>query len=241
MTAAPASISRKAFRVLYGFALTCVIATSYPALAQNPDRLCYNNMVGIDPKTVSLYEAAAPMPTHFIHGDEGGDCPGADTACQKKAYIVKGNQVVVTRSEGEYACATFVVAHKGKAVATAGWLPLSSLRKIEPAPRWPGHWLSNDRNATIDVLTKDPDRIEISGSATWSSTPTNLEEGDFSAIVDGKTNFVSFTSGDGFPPSQEKSACALKTAQLGSYLVVTDNHNCGGHNLTFSGVYVRKE
>jgi len=213
---------------------------SHSASAQSSDQLCINNMVDVDLKTVALYEVDTPTGIHFVHGPEAGSCPAANDVCQQRARLVKGNQVVVISRFGDYACAIYVAARKGKAIATSGWLPLSALKTIEPSPHWAGHWISDDSDATIDVVAKDDAKIGIDGNATWNSNPIDAQSGQFGAVISPQGAFVSFTDGDNIKTAYANSACTIKAAQLGPYLVITDNHNCGGSNVTFSSVYVRK-
>jgi hypothetical protein len=34
--------------------------------------------------------------------------------------------------------------------------------------------------------------------------------------------------------------CEVDVALAGSFLVVADNHGCGGHNVSFTGIYTRR-
>jgi hypothetical protein len=34
--------------------------------------------------------------------------------------------------------------------------------------------------------------------------------------------------------------CEIDMALAGSFLVVADNHECGGHNVSFTGIYTRR-
>jgi hypothetical protein len=232
---------------LFLLPLIWILLISYPAFAQNSDKGCIGYTVSDDPRAVSLYEVDATSPAHFIHGDEILNCPGPDKACEAPAYLVNGDQVIVTRTLGGYACSTFVGIHKGRLIPTRGWLQLSSLREISIPFDWHGNWSTADRNANINISVKSDGMLALSGDADWSSALTT-NVGDFNVITRGKTNSISF----GIDPSQadgsntipydvadKKSWCAIRMAQLGRYLVVSDNGGCGGINVTFSGVYIK--
>lgn len=235
-------IPTASLNILRGLVFACVAMAPHAVFAQQgPDRLCYNNMVGVDPRTVTLYEVDPAESTHFVKGTDADNCPGPGKACQTAAYVVKSNQVIVTHDLGNYACATFVSVRKGKAIGTTGWLPLAALKKVDVAPQWHGHWISSDTDATIDIAAKGSDKIAINAQATWNSTAINGQSGEFSAVVSSNEGYISFTDGDNIESSYGKSACKVQAVQLGRYLVVGDNHECGGSNVTFSSVYARGE
>lgn len=219
-----------------------LLALSTPTLvwaaAQKTD--CYGfDMVHDDPLAVQLYEIKP--------GDKVEvQCPAKSVFCNKGAFLLPGDQVVVSRVEGDSACAEYLnPAKRPYSDETAGWLPLARLNQISPAPNWIGRWGDSDTTITAKQHG-DKTRLDATANMQFGN---GEEGGQFAALIDGRQSQVKFgyqAGDDGKPekllPYQEKETpglCQVKINQLGRYLVVGDNHMCGGINVSFSRVYRR--
>ncbi len=219
-----------------------VLALSIPTLVLAAEQKidCFGfEAVDDDPFAVQLYEIKP--------GDKVEvQCPGKSVFCNKGAFLLPGDQVVVSRVDGDRACAEYLnPAKRPENDETAGWLPLARLAPVSPAPNWVGRW--GDSETTI-IAKQKGDKIRIDAEANLQFG-NGEEGGQFAALVDGKQSQVKFgyqSGDDGKPekllPYQDKTIpglCQVKMAQLGRYLVVGDNHMCGGINVSFSRVYRR--
>ncbi len=194
-----------------------------------------------NPLTVQLYEIKPGDKVEF-------QCPEKSVFCKKGAFLLPGDQVAVSRVDGNRACAEYLSpAKQSYDDKTAGWLPLARLAQISPAPNWLGRW--GDSDTTI-VAKAQGDKIRIDATANLQFG--NGEQGGaFAALIDGRQSQVAFgyePGDDGRPekllPYQDKNIpglCQVRMTQLGRYLVVGDNHMCGGVNVSFSRVYRRAD
>ncbi|WP_168880196.1 lysozyme inhibitor LprI family protein [Rhizobium sp. P28RR-XV] len=219
-----------------------VLALSIPTLvwAQEQKTDCFGfDAVDDDPLAVQLYVIKP--------GDKVGvQCPEKSLICNKGAFLMPGDQVAVSRVDGDRACAVYLnPVKRPENDETAGWLPLARLDPISPVPNWVGRW--GDSETTI-VAKQQGDKIRIDAKANLQFG-NGEEEGQFAALIDGRQSQVKFgyqSGDDGEPekllPYQDKTIpglCQVKMAQLGRYLVVGDNHMCGGINVSFSRIYRR--
>jgi len=190
---------------------------------------------------------------HFLKGgDEKTGCPQENAGCTARAYLLPGDPVVVTRTEGNFVCAGFAPPKQANAV-TSGWLPAAALDLPQAASgavsEWLGRWHSGAWKQ-IDITAAPNGGITLEGSASYGADdPARRERGavntgeiaatvtpqggraDFSLDVSGEVRAYDATGDDVF--------CKLRLRQLGPYLAVTDNAQCGGHNVTFTGIYRR--
>ena len=202
----------------------------------------------------SLYRVPANRARlHFLKsdGDQEG-CPRVDAACETRAYLVTGDPVIVTEIVGDFACGAFA-APKEAGQETMGWLPRAALDAVnEPSPAardWLGQWraglwrkmkITAAANGGIELEGEaywgadDPVRRERGGVNTGELSATVKPEGGkaaFSLDVNGETYAYDANAGDIF--------CRVRLWRLGPYLAVADNVQCGGANVTFTGIYRR--
>lgn len=245
-------------KVRYGAALlvaACVlISGAGQAIAQQPTELC-DVLSDISADTEpSLYRVPASRPRlHFLKSDgEEDGCPRAEAACEMRAYIVAGDTVLVTEITGDFACAAYA-APKGARQETMGWLPRAALEAVkEPTPAagdWLGKWLAGFWRE-IKITAAANGGLELEGTAYWGADdPVRRERGavntgDLAATVTpdgGKAAFSLDTDGEAraYDADAGEFACRVRMWRLGPYLAVADNVQCGGANVTFTGVYRR--
>jgi hypothetical protein len=174
-------------------------------------------------------------------------CPNNSAGCRAKAYLMNGDVVLVTNTQGAYRCATFT---SGRGVSTTDWLPAASVAPLAPQAirldDWAGQWVIGEQQITI---TRAGGQLSLKGVATYgASDPERVRRGavnvgDFDVSVAPQSGHVAFTiSGDATLPYDqgEASDCRVRLSLIGPYLVAKDNDNCGGHNVSFTGVYRRK-
>ena len=180
-------------------------------------------------------------------GKNTQSCPSANAMCKRNGFVVPGDAVLVDRVEGAYACATFV---SPRGVATGGWLPAAALDiKPVPAPRigdWAGAWKRVEADIVLRVAGAE---VAAKGDATYGAlSPERVKRGgvnigEFSGKARPRGAMLAIGEGyDGAksPLDVEKADnCLVRMRLAGAWLVVEDNRQCGGHNVSFTGVYTR--
>lgn len=176
--------------------------------------------------------------------------------CTRKAFVVPGDDVLITSVLDASACAVYV-DQKGR--ATAGLLPLSALdRPKKQAATGRDVLVGKWRRVEAEVTVKrekdgslgfegyatygghDPKRVAIGavnvGDFSFKATPaTNSIDVVLVTGPDGDTQPVVVADASKIPDGE----CRVSMVALTTYLVVHDNGDCGGQNVTFSGVYRR--
>jgi hypothetical protein len=130
-----------------------------------------------------------------------------------------------------YRCAYYGTA-KGDIVA--GFLPVAALESAEDDGKLDSAFLSG----TWTALSQNPitfapagdTKVQARGSATWHGRPGVVHSGAFTATAE--------PHGDSAELRDHE--CEVKIRRRGPYLVVADNSRCGGANVHFQGIYVKK-
>jgi len=196
---------------------------------------------------------------HFVmNGADRAGCPNALAACVGRAFLVHGDLVVVTGTTGDYACAAFTGRAPG-ARPSSGWLPRAALFPVSPARHveqqadddWLGDWRYGSEQR-IRIRHMPDGRMKLDGDATFGGhDPARVQRGavntgDFAAIVAPASGYLGFLVGDkgetlpyDAQRAKDQILCGLRMWRAGPYLVVADNLQCGGNNVTFTGFYRR--
>lgn len=155
--------------------------------------------------------------------------------------------MIVSDLSGKRVCGRFVDA-QGK--MTAGWLPRAALaireERAGALSDWFGVWVRVE--AGIDVERAAGGRLKIKGNATWGASDAerakigaiNVGEIDFEAAPLG--NLVQYGTNAAKPlayATDGTSGCEVFIRRLEHWLLIADNMNCGGVNVSFQGVYVK--
>ena len=150
-------------------------------------------------------------------------------------YLLPGDEVVMLRFEPARVYVAFT-APTGSAATTEGWIRADALRLVaDDSQHWDGVWRST-REKEIQISPQTAGVYRISGQATWgSSDPDRVKLGAINVgDLDGTIK------PDGAQAGFDDSICHVSFRLFGSYLLVDDNEACGGLNVTFSGVYRRR-
>jgi hypothetical protein len=223
-------------KAMFKFLLPLLLAlcASVQALAQdtasgNPPNFCRNGAFpgdGGDFRTARVVGAKGSRA--YFHGDEEG-CPGAK--CRRTAYVIPGDELIVSRGFGDWLCAWY---QPPKGSETVGWIPAHLLSvdeaaKRPPLARWLGAWKFNSQSLDIRRDTQ-AGRLRVEGEAFWKGFGDNIHTGALggSARPEGNVLVV------------EDDICRATLRLVGDYLVVGDNSDCGGMNVRFDGVYRRR-
>ena len=216
-------------------ALCCAAVAARAQDGGDPANWCRNGAFARGAEALGLARVKGEKGARvYFHGEEEG-CPGPAAKCRQKAYLVPGDEVVTSRTFGDWVCAWYQPA-RGR--ETVGWLSAESLAAVaaaESAPlaSWLGTWGFYDNEVR---LSRGPraDVLSVSGSATWVGVnPGNVHVGEVSGGGTPVGNVLTL--------GEDPEDCQATLRLVGPYLVVSDNKQCGGVNVTFDGVYRRKK
>ena len=240
------SLNLKAYFVLSAFAS---FLFSAPAHAAGKDCEGYDSLKN-NPVVESGTVTGSDKKTFFVKGEtDDTSCPATTGSCLRKAFLVPGNAVLVSRHSGDFACATYV---NGKGVETTGWIPNAAVT-VEtgtgaPKPEdWTGTWIRDE--AKITIKAAGPGSLTVHGDATYGiHDPERVKRGsvnlgEISGVAGAVGPRLSFTMGDQdktLPVDKgDDSMCKVWLQRTGDYLLVDDNNACGGMNVSFRGTYVQ--
>lgn len=212
-----------------------VLLLTVPVLAQmdgNPENWCRDGFFTRDSTdfTVAFAKGSKTKRAYF-YGDEKESCPGG-AGCQRKSFIVGGDEVLINRSRDGYSCAWYT-ARNGK--PTVGWLKTSDLEFDQlfldgSTKAWLGEWVFYE-NSIEFTNNKLAGFLNVTGIATWKGLGDNVHVGEIDGRYAPESGVINYSDGDG------EYDCRMTIRLLGRYLIVADNLKCGGVNVTFSGVY----
>jgi hypothetical protein len=172
----------------------------------------------------------------FVGPGNGEDCPRADNPrCTKPGYVIPGDRVLISRTYRTFACGWYQPPRGNE---TVGWLPVESLSITDPDPNqpaasWLGTWTFGDDSLTVSV-GRNATELSVRGSAYWPGrgiAPFHTGTLDATASLRGNTLMLEDRS------AAEDFRCKAWLSLVADFLVVADNHKCGGMNVNFDGVY----
>lgn len=210
-------------------------ATVSAQLAGNPENWCREGFFTRESEKfdIATVKGGRNVKAYF-YNDDKDDCPSS-ASCRRKAFVVGGDEVVVNRSFGEYACAWY---SPKSGMPTVGWIKLSDLSVnktvVASSPRaWLGEWNFSE-NGIEFTENKLAGNLNVTGTAIWKGIGDNVHVGEIDGRYEPKDGVIKYSDGD------DEYDCKATLRLLGKYLIVSDNLKCGGVNVSFSGIYTRK-
>ncbi len=163
-------------------------------------------------------------------------CPG-DAACQSKTYLIPGDLVVTAQSFSGHRCVLYL--NKKNGWSYAGYLPEARL-DIQPAQDvafkdWLGEWRNGDNYIR---LRAKGEKLAAKGEAFWPSAHPSLKEAPGGPHL-GEMSGVAAPAGDQVSFADSEDICQVSLTLLPPFLLGKDNGECGGANVSFSGVFTR--
>jgi hypothetical protein len=205
---------------------------TFAQLEGNPENLCRNGLFPRDSKTYSIGNIKAKKGERvYFYGDDE-NCPNGKN-CRQKSYLVNNDEVLVSRTYGKYVCAWY---QPKKGYETVGWLPKDKLEfmpMVQGIESYVGNWSFYDSDIEIKK-TKDSKIFDVKGNAFWKGINNNVNIGELDDKAKWNGDVLLYGEDD-----NDEYACKVKLKLAGKYLVVSDNLQCGGMNVTFSGVYLK--
>ena len=205
-------------------------------LARAEEPLCRNGVFPSDATSFGIAKVVG-APRTYLRGDTA-PCPDDSATCRGRIYVVPGDTMLTHASRGGFVCAFF----PGRNGGNAGYVRQDEIAP-EPVDRnpalsaWSGTWADGD-----DTITLRPRGAQLAanGNAYWPSANPSLKErpggpnlGEMSGTASPKGNTVAFSGKD-------PNDCRVQLTLLPPFLLAADNMNCGGNNVTFTGVYRKK-
>jgi hypothetical protein len=181
-------------------------------------------------------DVPADAPLALVTGSKPAELWNSYAPAMKFA-VPAGNPVAVGKQDGDWTC----VSHYGSGY---GWMPSNRLRAISPdlhpsATNWAGTWTplglkKQPRDMTTKLVISSgaaPGSLKVQGEAYWIGAVVHGERVVHDGAVEGeaqaKENRLHVADG----------GCEVNIALIGGFLDVQDNHECGGMNVTFTGVW----
>ncbi|MBK7705101.1 MAG: hypothetical protein IPN69_09635 [Acidobacteria bacterium] len=223
-------------RIAYlAIVLAVTAVAGFGQLDGNPENMCRNGFFPRESESYSLAKVKAKRGARvYFYGDDD-DCPNGKN-CRTKSYLIAKNEVIVSREFGKWACVWYQPA---KGSETVGWIALSNLDYVAlPGERGPSAWIGKWTyyDSTIEIAaSKTKDVYGVKGTAFWRGLGDNIHIGE----LDGTAKYANGKLNYGWADKGEYDCRATFNA-VGRFMVVSDNLNCGGANVSFSGVYRRK-
>lgn len=206
--------------------------SAFAQLEGNPENWCRNGFFPRESQEYSLGTIKAKKGERvYFYGDDE-NCPNGKN-CRQKAYLIAGNEVIVSRKFGDWACSWY---QPKKGFETVGWISLKNLEftpMVQGIEDYQGKWNYYDNEIEIKK-TADPKVFEIKGLAFWKGMGGNVHTGELDGKGIWNEKILLYGEDD-----KSEYACKAKIDLVWKYLIVSDNLNCGGVNVTFSGVYRR--
>ncbi|MBX3290755.1 MAG: hypothetical protein KF855_15680 [Acidobacteria bacterium] len=217
------------------FAIAAIASTGIAQTDEYPDNWC---RTGLFPKETDNFRVGTAKGErnsriYFYNDFAADDCPDNEK-CRKKAYIVPGDQVVISKSRGDFGCAWFAPA---KGLPTVGWVRMESFAILEgpfdiPDGEWIGEW-KNGENTISFTHNKLDGWLNVTGDAYWKGVGDNIHIGELDNRAEPRNGVLEYSDGD------DEYDCKATMRLIGDFLIVADNMHCGGANVSFSGVYIR--
>jgi hypothetical protein len=254
-------------KLIRGLACAGVLTAFAPAAsAQSPnfpslnDRgICPGIQVFGENIPIRLVKVIAPAPrTHFVEdklSKPKSDCPSGTASCQRKGFVVAGDDLLAGWKNGAYSCVVYIAPNakrvKGQFAETTGYLPTAALKEMPAPPAKPADWLGTwgrSSEADITISAAAGGKVKIAGQANYGSLDPGrvargaVNVGELEGEATPQGNLMAFGedyTDPGKPLGEDRSECRARFQLVGRFLVVEDNVGCGGANVSFTGVYIR--
>lgn len=230
-------------------AIAAAAAAGLTASSVHPQTLSGDCLPAVFGDKLSVARVIKSRPrVHFFNGAASRkNCPRLSAECRTTTYLVGGDVVLTSEKRSDFVCVTYANA-QGR--DTGGWMPADALEPVaQERVAVPGGWVGEWRRieAQITIKPSGAGAIAIDGSATWGGNDPGrvkrgtVRSGAVSAVAKPSGDTVFFTEGNASSfDSAGKDTCAVRMRRIAQYMLVEDNDACGGINVSFSGIYVRR-
>lgn len=216
--------------------LALIVLSCSPLSGQlpgNPDNWCREGFFTREAKDFGVgFVKGKTGSRSYFYKDDLEKCP-AGASCRTTRYVVPGDTVITNRTRGAFVCSWFSGAN---GVAKVGWLRASDIdfpSMLHSASEriWLGEWKYGENTISF-APTKIEGNLYVKGNAFWKGLGDNVHIGELDANAAYKDGVLEYADG-----TSEFDCRATMQLTIERYLIVSDNGNCGGANVTFSGIY----
>jgi hypothetical protein len=210
-----------------GLAFASVASAASAEDTGNPPDWCRNGAFALSQDNIKLARVGKKPALILEDSGQKKGCPQAGAKCALGGDAAKpGTEVLINAALPGYSCA-YVPSQDGD----GGWVSNSDITVEQPQPTvkppitaWVGKWKYGD-DTEIEIAIKGG-KLAISGN----DTSADGNEGDFETKASPKDNKIHVT---------DNAPCEVWMTLVGNYLVARDNQQCGGMNVSFTGVYTK--
>lgn len=225
--------SRLTFLLIFYFTFSVGV---FAQIEGNPENWCRNGAFPSESNDFRLAKIKGKKGERVYFYGEENDCPNGKN-CRLKSYLIPGDEVIVSRNFGKWSCSWY---QPKRGAETVGWLETENLEFSELSQNpetkdWLGEWNYGRESSITIAKSKKSGFFDVKGNSFWNGGGGNVNVGEIEESVSADGNILKIGEKD-----TEEYACKVTMRLLGRFLVVSDNLNCGGLNVTFSGVYQRK-
>ncbi|MGE3467454.1 MAG: hypothetical protein AB7J13_11030 [Pyrinomonadaceae bacterium] len=221
------------FTSAFLLALSAVTAAQMPG---NPENWCRGGFFTRESENFGVgYVKGKAGSRAYFYSDDKEACPDG-ASCRSSSYLVPGNTVITNRTRAGYVCAWYAPRTGSPRV---GWLreadlefPLMLTSADEKV--WTGEWRYAENTITF-TPNKLKGFLNVTGNAIWKGLGDNVHIGELDGRAEHKNGVLKYADGTDKFDCQATMRLAIET-----YLIVADNGNCGGANVSFSGIYRKK-
>lgn len=154
--------------------------------------------------------------------------------------VKTGTELVVKKQLKNSLCAYDPITNN------SGWIPVGDVVIENPQPattpslaQWVGDWTAWGGSYTISInSTSTGNALHAEGNGEWQGA-YSTHVGQFSSDATPTAEQATFI--DGNPPNPDTFDCQVIAKLVGPYLVISDNQNCGGVNVSFGGIYIKQK
>lgn len=201
----------------------------------NPINWCREGFFLDDIDSISIGSVVGRLDERAYFFSDDDDCPKLnDPKCQKKSYLITGDKVFVCKTYKAWSCAWY---QPKKGNSTVNWLQTEKLKmeEIDKKPaleKWVGTWSYYDNS--IEITKDNKGSLIVKGDAIYKGlTSPHIGEIEPTTV---KPVGNKLTIGD----EADEYSCKVSFILASDFLIVNDNSNCGGANVTFDGIYFKK-
>jgi hypothetical protein len=181
-------------------------------------------------------EVSPDSPLALVTGSKDAELWNSYTPSMKFP-VPAGHPVAIGKRDGDWTC----VSHVGSG---SGWMLTDRLQPIQPDlhppdTAWKGSWTplglkKQSPGGTSKLVISPgaaPGSLKVDGQAYWFGAVVNGERVAHEGSVEGEAR-----------PNENRlyvaeGPCKVNLSLIGGFLNVQDNRECGGMNVTFTGVW----
>lgn len=148
------------------------------------------------------------------------ECNGLDAKCRSGVTLSTGQALIVVGRDGNRTCVA-------SSSSNVGWVDSSLVTPAKPdstASDVGGRWQDGPSEL---MVSQSGGKLSVAGHSSDEGHPAHLGQVKADLVLAGQQYAWSGT-------------CSGRMERVGVFLVVADNHQCGGMNVNFDGIYRRK-